>query len=295
MITAKACAKIILFGEHAVVFGKPGIAVPVKKCYTLATISSEPFSYTTDKELNEEETIKMAKLFKLLFSKLDTNKNLSAHIESNIPVGCGMGSSASLSISLIRAFSNFLSLNYDAEKINSLAFECEKIFHGNPSGLDNTVITYEMPVFYRRKKTEFFELKKPIHLVIGNTGIKSSTKEAVEGVRKRYEKDERKYLHAFDEIEKITEDARESLEKGDIRKVGKLMSYNHKLLKELEVSSDALDGLVSKAIKAGAYGAKLAGAGLGGCMVALADERNKDKIMKSMKDSCHEVIYTVVS
>lgn len=295
MKTAKACAKIILFGEHAVVYGKPGIAVPVKKCYTLATVSSEPFSYTTDKELDEDETMKMSKLFKLIFSRLGTNKNLSADIESNIPVGCGMGSSASLSVALVRAFSNFLELNYDNEKVNALAFECEKIFHGNPSGIDNTVVAYEKSVFYRRKKTEFLDLRIPLNLVIANTGIRSSTKDAVDGVRKRYEENEKKYLHIFDEIEKITEQAKGCLEKGDIRWLGKLMNQNQKCLKEIGVSLPELDNLASKALKAGAYGAKIAGAGLGGCVIALADEKNKQKVMDTLKDSCHEVIFSVVS
>ncbi len=296
MKTAKACSKIILFGEHAVVYGKPGIAAPVKKFYTLATVSSDPFSYTTDKELSEEETIKMNKMFRLLFDKLNMNdKNLSADIESNIPLGSGMGSSASLSVALIRGFSNYLDLKLTNEKINEIAFECEKIFHGTPSGIDNTVITFEQPIFYQKGKMEFIEFRKPINLIIANTGLKSETKEVVNEVREKYEKDKEKYSKIFDEIEKITNDARLCLQKGDIRRLGNLMTENHELLGSIGVSNIQLDALVEKALKAGAYGAKLIGAGKGGNMIALVENSKKEKVLEILKPHAKEVFSAVIS
>jgi mevalonate kinase len=295
METTRACAKIIMFGEHAVVYGKPGIAVPLKNLYTLATVVDEPFSYETDKEMNEEETIKMAKLFKLIFEKLDTTSNLSVQIESNIHRSTGLGSSASLSVALIKTFSNKLNLNLSHEKINEIAFECEKIFHGNPSGIDNTVITYEKPVFFRGGKFEFIPIRSPIHMIIANTGQRLPTKQVLEEVKKNYQENPEKYTKIFDEIGNIAEEAKNSLEKHDLKKTGKLMTRNHELLRELGVSNEQLDELVKRAIHSGAYGAKLAGAGKGGNVIALVDEKMKEKVLHSMKEISHDLFPSVIS
>jgi mevalonate kinase len=295
METTKACAKIIMFGEHAVVYGKPGIALPLKNLYTLATVVDEPFSYETDKELSEEETLKMSKLFKLIFEKLNITKNLSAQIESNIHRGTGLGSSASLSVALVKTFSNYLSLNLAHEKINEIAFECERIFHGNPSGIDNTVITYEKPIYFVGGKTDFINLRSPIHVIIANTGSKPPTKEVVEEVKKNYQENPEKFSRIFDEIGKITDEAKLALERHDLKKTGKLMTQNHELLREMGLSNDQLDTLVKRAIHSGAYGAKLAGAGKGGNIIALVDERMKEKILHSLKEFSHEVFSAVIS
>ncbi len=295
METKKACAKIIMFGEHAVVYGKSGIALPIKKLYTMATVVDEPFSYETDKELSEEETQKMAKLFKLIFEKLEITTNISAAIESNIHRKTGLGSSASLSVALVRAFSNYHSKNLSNENINEIAFECEKIFHGNPSGIDNTVITFEKPVLFNNGKFEFINLRSPIHIIIANTGTKPSTKEIVAEVRQRYEEDIVKYSRIFDEIGKIAQEAKTLLEKHDLKKTGKLMIRNHELLREIGVSSKELDTLVERALHSGAYGAKLAGAGKGGNVIALVDERMKEKVLHSLKELSHEITSAVIS
>ncbi len=295
MKTAKACAKIILFGEHAVVYDKPGIAVPIKKLYTLATASSDSFSYTTDREMNEEDHMKISKLFKLLFEKLNvSSRNISVDIESNIPLSSGLGSSASLSIALIRAFSNYFDLKLDEKKINDTAFECEKIFHGMPSGIDNTVITYEKPIFFKKNNFDTIILKKPINLIIANTGIKSNTKEIVLELKERYEKNKEAYMKQFDNIEKITLLAKESLEKGDIKKLGRLMTQNHEFLGEIGISNLQLDAMVNKALKAGAYGAKLAGAGRGGNIIALVDEKKTNHIMNELRSMSREIISSVI-
>lgn len=254
-----AIGKIILFGEHAVVYGFPGIAIPVKDVHIKVNMEhADSFSYITDRDLYKQEKSRLDELLDFIFLNLNIpKKDIRVFIESTIPIAAGLGSSAALSVALIRAVSKYFKLALDDERINKLAFECEKFFHGTPSGIDNTVITYEKPVYFQRGDIEFINLNKPIKLVIANTGIKADTKQVVSEVRERYMVNKEKYSKIFDEIGKITVSARASLEEGDLKKIGDLMSKNHMLLKELEVSSSQLDKLVKIAITAGAYGAKI--------------------------------------
>lgn len=292
-MTSKACAKTILFGEHAVVYGKAGICVPIKKLYTLATPCDENYAYITDREITEEEHKNLSKLLKFLYEKL--NAKISVNIETNIPIASGLGSSASLCVAIIRAFSKYFNFNFDEKKINELAFECEKIFHGNPSGIDNTTIVYEKPIFFKKGKFEFINLKKPLYLVIANSGIKSNTKETVLELKGKYEKEPDKYLDIFNKINEISETAKEALEKGDLKKVGKLMIQNHEILGTLGLSTIEIDAMISKALSNGAYGAKIIGSGKGGNIAVLTDETKKDKISNELMKLSREVFNVVVT
>ncbi len=291
-----ACGKIILFGEHAVVYGYPGIALPVKEISINVRINqSNSFSYSADRKLYKEEKDRLNKLIDFLFFKLDIAKeNLEINIESTIPISSGLGSSAALSISLIRAISDHFHLDLEEEYINKLGFECEKFFHGTPSGIDNTVITYEKPVYYKKGKVELLKIKNPLDFVIADSGIKANTKQVVSEVRKRYDKDREKYSNIFQEIALITSQAKPFLQESNITMIGILMTQNHYLLKQLGVSNDKLDRMVEIALQAGAYGAKLAGSGKGGNIIAIVDDKVKDEVIKKLKKISKEVIYTVV-
>jgi len=290
----RACAKIILFGEHAVVYGYPGIAVPVTELFTDIEIEkSQEFSYTTTWILDDKQKTKLEKLFHFLFNKLDLSIPVKITIKSNIPIASGFGSSASLSVALIRTFSHEFGLNLDREEINKLAFECEKIFHGVPSGIDNTVIVYEQPIFYKDKKIEFLKLEKPFQLIIANSGIKTSTKETVDFVRREYKKNKEKYTMLFTEIGKIAEKAKEHLKQGNFDRLGELMSQNHLLLKEIGVSCEKLEDMVKEALLNGAaYGSKLAGSGKGGNMIALA--RDKESLVEQLSKISDEIIISEI-
>ena len=291
-----ACGKIILFGEHAVVYGYPGIAVPVREVNISVIIKqADSFSYSADRKLYKEEKERLNKLLDFLFFKLNIPKeNLEIIIESTIPIASGLGSSAALSIALIRVISKHFHLDLNDDKINKLGFECEKFFHGNPSGIDNTAITYEKSVYFKKGKTTLLNLKKPLSFVIANSGVKSSTKQVISDVKRKYEKDKEKYANLFQEIGDITEQAKSFLQGGNVTMLGILMTQNYYLLKQLGVSNDKLDDMVETALQAGAYGAKIAGSGKGGNIIAIVDDKVKDDVVKALRKKSKNIICTVV-
>jgi mevalonate kinase len=151
--------------------------------------------------------------------------------------------------------------------------EVEKLHHGTPSGIDNTVIAYGQPIYFLRgQPPQTVPVGAPLHLLIADSGAPSSTRKIVGGVRQRWQADPARYDDIFARIAGLVETARQAIEQGDIGALGAAMSQNHRLLQEMGVSTPHLDALTAAACAAGALGAKLSGAGGGGNVVALAGE-----------------------
>jgi mevalonate kinase len=207
-------------------------------------------------------------------------------IHSTLPTAAGLGSSASTSVALTRALSTFLGHPFENDIVNQIAFEIEKIHHGTPSGIDNTVITYEKILFFiKSKPNEFLQLKKPLTLVIADSGIKSSTVKVVDEVKQHFLADQTKYTGLFDHIAEISLAVKKSLKSGSIESVGKLLKENHSLLQHMGVSCPKLDELVACAMEHGALGAKLSGGGKGGNMIALVKPENAESIAIALKSA----------
>lgn len=287
-IRAKATApgKIILFGEHAVVYGRPAIAAPMSQVRATAVI-----------EANSQPGIRLiaADLAKdVLLSDVDADDPIAAVVEqvrqaaglselpdmivtvtSQIPIASGLGSGAAITAAVVRALAEFMQLDElrSAEAVSQLTYEVEKLHHGTPSGIDNTVVAYERPVYFVRQqprnRIEPFVVGQSLTLLVADTGVRSSTKVAVGDVRKEWEADPVTFEALFDGCGRITEAARAAIEAGDLGKIGTLMQENHALLQRMTVSSPELDRLVETAVSAGAIGAKLSGAGRGGNIIAL--------------------------
>jgi hydroxymethylglutaryl-CoA reductase len=188
----------------------------------------------------------------------------------------GLGSSASLAVAVIRAFNSLLQLEQDDETVNQLAFRCEGITHGTPSGIDNNIATFGQPMLFRKGdegRTGSIELTEAPPLVIAASGSRGVTKDQVAGVRRRYEHNETLYSKVFDEIDDICIAGTAALRSRDYEQLGSLMNVCHGLLNAIEVSTPELEMMVDIARSAGATGAKLTGAGGGGSIVALCPEK----------------------
>jgi mevalonate kinase len=297
-ISASAPAKVILFGEHAVVYGQPAIAVPVTQVKAKAIVTANPRGVPgkvrvqapdvgLESTLDElEPAHPLAVAIQAVASSLKVKRipACTVKITSTIPVAAGMGSGAAVSVAVIRALSAFLGHPLPDEKVSALAFEVEKIHHGTPSGIDNTVVTCARPVYFvKGKLIEILQVGRSFTLVIGDTGVASSTAAAVGEVRKAWQADQTQYEAYFDSIGAMTQSARRAIESGSVELLGPLMDANHGVLRKIGVSSAELDTLIAAARRAGAWGAKLSGGGRGGNMIALVPPARAEAIAKTLQ------------
>ncbi len=300
VVTATAPGKIILFGEHAVVYGRPAIASPLSQIRATAQIepAQVPGVRLSAPDLGVEKSLRQAvadgDAFGAAVLQVQAATGISElppmliTIASRIPIASGLGSGAAITAALIRALAIFLGFGDLATPVwvSTLTYEVEKIFHGTPSGIDNTVVTYEKPVYFVRQqpqnRIETFAVQRPLHLLVGDTGVSSSTKISVGDVRRHWQADAATFEALFDQCGQIAEAARSAIENGDLALIGELMNQNHLVLDKMTVSSPELDQLVEAARKAGALGAKLSGGGRGGNMIALVTAETETAVQRAL-------------
>jgi len=313
-ITVTAPGKIILFGEHAVVYGRPAIAVPVNQVKARVIVSANPLGSPGELKIQAPDVGLDARLADLppdhplaqairgVLKELGVTTMLSCvvRITSTIPMAAGLGSGAAVSVAIIRALSAFLGRNLSDERVSALAYEVEKYHHGTPSGIDNTVVTYAVPVYFIRRDSgsdsldntpgsldafELLNVPAPFTIVIGDTGEPSPTSLVVGDVRRAWQETPDRFDSLFDDMGRISKAARAAIENGKPESLGPLMDENHALLQQINVSSSGLDMLVEIARDYGAMGAKLCGAGRGGNMIALVSETTAPKIANALLQS----------
>ncbi len=211
-------------------------------------------------------------------------------VRSDIPIAGGMGSGAAVSAALVKAVFAHSDLPAHAqpvvETVNRIVYAVEKLHHANPSGIDNTVVVYQQPVWFERgKPPQRFDIGQPFHLVIADTGVASSTAAVVSDVRRAWEQDTAGYDLIFDKIGEIAGAARQAIVSGDVNALGPLMRENQRLLRQLDVSTELLERLIAVAQEAGAAGAKLSGAGRGGNLIAVVKSEYVRNVQEALLTS----------
>jgi mevalonate kinase len=328
--SASATAKLILCGEHAVVYGRPAIALPLDSIRANVEISAGRAGRgiainardlrrrwrVADKPNNPLSQLIMSMLAHLAalqpICPPAPLPDLKISISSAIPIASGMGSGAAVATALVRALAAHLGHHLPPAEVSALVYASEQRYHGTPSGIDNSVIAYEQPIWFARQPTKderrktkdaspdsSFALRpssetpiapliepvvvaSPLALLIGDTGVRSATRLPVGEVRRRWQADPAPYEALFDQIGALVARARAALAQGDTYALGVLLNHNHELLQQIGVSSPELDALVVAAQAEGALGAKLSGAGWGGVMLALVTAQASEQVAAAL-------------
>jgi mevalonate kinase len=307
MVTASAPGKIILLGEHSVVYSRPAIAVPVFEVGASAQVEDAPpgsgltlVAPDVGRTLTLEGAAQddpLAVIVRLAVAHLERSApDAVITVTSTIPIAGGMGSGAAVSTAIVRALGGFFGEQIEQDEMSRLVYEVEKLYHGTPSGIDNTVVVSERPIYFIRDTiAEPFSVGRPINLLIADSGIPSQTRGVVEQVRDAWKAEPVHYDFVFDQIGELTDQGRLAMERGDLDSLGPLMDENHELLAQIGVSCPQLDELVESARFAGALGAKLSGAGRGGNLIALVEEIDVEQVKEALLEAgANRVIATVV-
>jgi mevalonate kinase len=305
-VKASAPGKAILFGEHSVVYRGPAVVLAIdRRVYISAEPRGDELFFVEAPNLRSSGFFDGGRYNPLVggaegekhlkpiwvaakgaMEKIGRRMGISLSISSEIPVAVGLGSSAAATVATVAAIGELLEGGLRSEEISSIAFEAEKIVHGTPSGIDNTIATYGGVLVYEKgREVERLKSLGDVPFVIGNTGRSRSTGQQVGRVGELRERNMVVIDSILDTISRVAQLGRDALLEKDLRRVGELMNINHGLLWAIGVSNPELDRLVNAALNAGALGAKLTGAGGGGCMISLSTAKRLDAVSGAIERS----------
>ncbi len=293
--------KVILLGEHAVVYGTHAIAAPVPLAVGARVLASDTpgirlviptwgVERVVRKQANASS---LEDCLSVILDDLGLNdRDMIIRIDPQIPRAAGLGSSAALAVAVVRALDTYFALGLSNERVNALAYASETIAHGTASGIDNTMATYGRLMMFQKGEAPIITniaLGEPLPLVIGMTGVQSLTAKMVARVRAGFDASPHLYQRIFQDIDTLVLAGAEALKKGDWQELGLLFNLNHGLLNALQVSCPELEMLVDLARNHGATGAKLTGGGGGGSMIAVCPE-GTSSVARAIRDAGFQAI-----
>ncbi len=272
-----AHGKVIWFGEHAVVYHHPAIALPLTE--HRIHIKMDPSSKTELISPFFNGPLEGSQGFEGFIALLERLREIlpfqdaTITLRSDIPVGAGLGASAAIASAIVQAAFDLTDHPLDAGTHFDLIQLSEGYFHTNPSGIDAYLSIHDEALRYRKDQSpESIQIDLDAHLVIAHSNVSGSTKDAVEQIARMMK--EKKSSKKMADLGHITLNALEAIQAKELKKLGQLMNDAHGLLKRFNVSHPVLDDLVDQALSHGALGAKLSGGGLGGIMIALFEGKS---------------------
>jgi len=294
-ILSSGNGKVILLGEHAVVYGSYAIAAPLSLAMQARTTEDQSKGVRlkiVDWGINEQLTkegenkYSLYQALNLILNNLNLqDKSMLIEVFPHIPKAMGLGGSAALAVAIIRSLSECFMLNLKDSQIADLSFKSENIIHGTASGIDNALATYGKFIKFKKGNPPIMEnllVKEPIPFVIGLTGKQGLTVEMVSKIKNSWQNDATLYDKIFKEINDLVLQSGEAIKSADFEKLGELMNINQGYLNALQVSTKELEELMEISRKSGALGAKLTGGGGGGAMIALCPD-NSEKVEDAIK------------
>ncbi|MDZ7840569.1 MAG: hydroxymethylglutaryl-CoA reductase, degradative [Gammaproteobacteria bacterium] len=293
--------KVILLGEHAVVYGRHAIAAPVPLAIQSQIEDIKDGIEIMIPRWGVEHTLhpharapqSFDQPLALILDRLALNdRSMRITVFANVPRAMGLGGSAAIAVSIIRAIDQHFRLGLSDEEVNLLAFECEKVAHGTPSGIDNTMATYGELLLYRKGEPALIRKLRtpaPITIVIGMSGVESLTARMVAGVRRAWERNQALYERIFDGIDDLSRQGAKAVQTHDLEHLGELMNVCQGLLNSLQVSSWEIEEMIQIARNNGALGAKLTGGGGGGSIIALCPD-NAGGVTEAMEHAGYQAM-----
>ena len=275
LIESKTFGKLILMGEHSVVYHKPAISIPIRKLRIKIKIkeaSKHMLFINNNDYTNNNEVSDVNVLINKLNQDYKINKNYYIKVSTNLPHQKGLGFSAAFSVELIKAYCRYHKINITKDELVKYVLLTEKLNHLDPSGIDMMTVINNKPLYFiKEKEVRPFKINLKGYLLVVETKFKSNTKESINNLKKYINNNQDISKKLLNNLEEIAIKTKETINNQDIITLGKLFNKGHNILKKLGISHDEIDHLIRLSLDYDALGAKITGGGNGGCFIVLTN------------------------